>query len=339
MKYTAYVMMGYPGSGKSFIAKSLVSDSTLYLSSDDLRVEMFGFRDQEHNKELFEELYKRAIDHFNSGDVIIDSTALTRKDRLKVVSILKKYFTLKLICVIRPINELVEENQIRKDSKPDEYIPDSIFKTILGRFQFPTKDEGWDDIIIRLNCTGNPNESYFKLNLMKDVSHDNPHHPETIREHIVFTTKMASDLGKSLRVCKLAAYHDNGKFYVIQYNKEKGYSQCIGHAAVSAYILLTDTIIFYLQALESLSREPVPINYDELVSLDFIFSYYLVYYHDYPFSLDRDGIIKSLSKPSKPLKYLFDTVSDDGNPNWLEIFVDNLLEFNEIDRMRAGNQL
>ena len=46
------IMIGIPGSGKTKYAKTeLLTDNAVYLSSDDMRVDMFGFEDQTHNKE------------------------------------------------------------------------------------------------------------------------------------------------------------------------------------------------------------------------------------------------------------------------------------------------
>ena len=340
-KYVATVLMGYPGSGKTKMSakEHLRTDNTLYLSSDDLRVEMFGFRDQEHNKELFEELYKRAIAHSDKGNVIIDSTALTRKDRLRVIAKLGKYFYLKLICVIRPIAEIVEENNIRKVSKPDEYIPEPIFKQILGRFQFPTYDEGWDNINFCFNSSASDEITLdslyrcrFDLDDIEDIPHDNPHHPETIKEHINYVVDMVREGSDSDILESIAYYHDLGKFYVIQYNEEKGYSQCIGHAAVSAYIYLTDYILLMIS--EYIGEEP-PSLYK---NLDFLLVYYGVFYHDYPYSFDDfEDMVSSLSKPSKPLIHLFNDMNDSLVRTSMREFARMLMDFNCYDRMREGD--
>ena len=51
---TLKIMIGLPGSGKTNFAKSsLMGDNTKYLSSDDLRVEVFEFDDQSQNELVF----------------------------------------------------------------------------------------------------------------------------------------------------------------------------------------------------------------------------------------------------------------------------------------------
>lgn len=345
MKNKAYVMMGYPGSGKSFLHSKLFYDASLYLSSNKLREELYGFRDQTHNKEVFEELYRRAINYSPYGNVIIDSTALTRKDRMRVISQLKKYFDLTLVCVIRPIQEVVQENKNRKINKHDEYIPEPIFKQILGRFQLPTYDEGWNSILFIFNSVdGSLSSATFNLNKIEDIPHDNPHHPETIKEHISYVNrKCLEDNDRTSNIAVIAKYHDCGKFFTIQYNEEKGYSQCIGHAAVSAYIYLTEVVYTNLFCGGVIPTtcgvdgyEVGFSDFDSIFNQERIIRYYGVYYHDYPFSLsDKDDLIHSLSKSSKPLSFLFDRyTSESSKDELLDEFVNILLRFNYYDRLR-----
>ena len=341
-KFTAIVLMGYPGSGKTRASSNecLEFGDALYLSSDELRVEMFGFRDQEHNKELFEELYKRAIDYSNKGNVLIDSTALTRKDRLRVIAKLGKYFNMRLVVIIRPIWEIVEENQIRKVSKPEEYIPEPIFKQILGRFQLPTYDEGWDNIVFYFNSShvgDNDSKSlikcFYDLDKVEDIPHDNPHHQESIKEHVYYVLDKVKEESSSFVLESIAYYHDLGKFYVIQYNEEKGYSQCIGHAAVSAYIYLTDFLV--KAALDYVEKNDFNGSFNDL---EFLLIYYGVYYHDYPYSfVNFEDMVHSLSKPSKPLVHLFGAVDNSLVGISMREFTRMLIDFNCYDRMREGD--
>ena len=61
--------------------------------------------------------------------------------------------------------------------------------------------------------------------------------------------------------------------------------------------------------------------------------YYLIYYHDQPYSCeDKESLLHSLNKPSKPLKYF-----EDKEMLYIEYMVDLLIGFNKIDRMREGD--
>ena len=336
-----YVFMGYPGSGKTTIARDFAREQgALYLSSDDIREELFGFRDQTKHKETFAELEKRALERKDIGNCLIDATNLNRKDRMKTIERYRKVYELHLFCILRPVDELFDVNELRgMYNQKSEYIPEDVFKRILGKFQLPTFDEGWKTISFKLNTSKDSIEDcIFNYNNMEDEDHDNPHHPETIKEHINFTVNHCKRNNLFNWLADLAYYHDLGKFYVKIFNEEKGYHQCCGHASVSGYIYLIDTIVKYLKHYE----EQRAVSFDNSESCryiniynfnncsDILNMYYLIYYHDQPFACEgRDKLLKSLSKPSKPLSYL----QKDGKIN-IELFADILIGFNKIDRMR-----
>lgn len=315
-------MMGLPGSGKTEYSKNLIKDPCLNnpkrFSSDELREELFGFRDQTHNDILFEELNNRVINHSKIGDVVYDATNLTKKDRKRLANIFRDHFNnLYITCIIRPINELIEINNARKDTK--EYIPEDILSRIFTRFELPTADEGFDDIDFHLVTS---TDKQFKIADVEDVDHDNPHHNETLKEHIMLTTG-AAFTSKSINrdlLETLAYYHDLGKFYCRKYNEEKGYTQYIGHANISAYIYLSDIAV--MAKLVNYISDSVPFSHRHY------FMYYAILYHDAFYAmLEEERVLKSLSKPSKSICNIF---SED---EIIEL-VGLLKEFNVIDRLR-----
>lgn len=345
-KHKLYMFMGYPGSGKSTIAKRFAEDRyALYLSSDETREMMFGFRDQDHNKEVFDYIKKTAIEWSNTGDCVIDATNLSRKDRLRSINDYKKYYELHLFCILRSIDEIIEVNNFRKDFLKEQYIEEDILKRILTKFQLPTEDEGWKTISFKI-VTNKPHveEVKFNYDTTEDKNHDNPHHSETIKEHIDYVVKNCSKSGMFQWLKTLGYYHDLGKFYVGKYNEEKKYTQYIGHSAVSAYIYLVDTIIDYL--IYYSKQQDTDVNqdvnvYGRYIALrnfsnlgDILNMYYLIYYHDQPYACPgRDDLLQSLSKPSKPLMYW----QKQGKIH-IEMFTDILIGFNKIDRLREGEE-
>ena len=330
VKYKMYVFMGYPGSGKSTIAEAFAQDrAAIYLSSDKTREKLFGFRDQTHNDQVFKYMKDTALEWADSGDCVFDATNLTRKDRIKIINDYKKYYELHLFCILRPIDEIIEVNNQRKQFLPQQYIDDSVLKRILGKFQLPTKEEGWETISFKL-VTRN----------REDIDHDNPHHGETVKQHIDYIVSYCEQHRVMQWLYKLGYYHDLGKFFVGLYNADKGYTQFIGHAAVSAYIYLVDTIIDYISYYakqrntnpdEDISVYGRYINLYNFSNLsDILNMYYLIYYHDQPYCcVDKTALLSSLNKHNKPLKYWQDNKKIN-----IEMLADILLGFNKIDRMR-----
>jgi len=63
-----YIMIGLPGSGKDTIAKKIQAVDRLknvILSSDDIRIELFGWEDQSKNGQVFEEMNKRCKEYLS----------------------------------------------------------------------------------------------------------------------------------------------------------------------------------------------------------------------------------------------------------------------------------
>ena len=341
-KHKMYVFMGYPGSCKSSLSKTFAEDkNALYLSSDETREKLFGFRDQTRNKEVFEYIKKLAVEWASTGDCVLDATNLNRKDRMRIMNDYKKYYEMHLFCMLRPIDEIIEVNNRRKDVAPEQYIEENSLKRILTRFQLPTKEEGWKTISFKLVTEKfDINEAKFSYKDRDDIKHDNPHHSETVKQHIDFITSYCEKNHTVEWLRNLGFYHDLGKFFVNIYNEEKGYTQFIGHAAVSAYIYLIDTVIDYV-VYYAKQRGTDPIEdislYGRYISLfnfsnlgDVLNMYYLIYYHDQPYSCEtKEHLINSLSKPSKPLLYW----QKEGKLN-IEMFADILIGFNKIDKMR-----
>ena len=66
MKPNLYIMIGLPGSGKDTIAKQIQAVDRLknvVLSSDNIRMELFGCEDQSKNGRVFEEMNKRCKEY------------------------------------------------------------------------------------------------------------------------------------------------------------------------------------------------------------------------------------------------------------------------------------
>lgn len=242
---TLNIMIGIPGSGKSNYAKRcLINDNTEHLSSDDIRIELYGFEDQTHNDVVFETMKKRTLNALRDGkDVIYDATNLSKKRRSGIISEARKLgaqINAYLCCT--PINIILERNITRVERQ----LPWDKLVQMIQSIEPPMYYEGFDNIY--LIDGGMYNDVYDYNFLIKECSgynQDNPHHYETLEEHIKAVTKKAESLGERLTLRndaeilrQAARYHDFGKLYTKSFNDKKGYYVYYGHDKVSTYLYL-----------------------------------------------------------------------------------------------------
>lgn len=242
---TLNIMIGIPGSGKSNYAKKcLINYNTEYLSSDDIRIELYGFEDQTHNDVVFETMKKRTLNALREGkDVIYDATNLSKKRRSSIISEARKLsaqINAYLCCT--PINIILERNITRVERQ----LPWDKLVQMIQSIEPPMYYEGFDNIY--LIDGGMYNDVYDYNFLIKECSsynQDNPHHYETLEEHIKAVTKKAESLGEKLTLRndaeilrQAARYHDFGKLYTKSFNDKKGHCVYYGHDKISTYLYL-----------------------------------------------------------------------------------------------------
>ena len=241
---TLNIMIGIPGSGKSNYAKKcLINDNTEYLSSDGIRIELYGFEDQTHNDVVFETMKKRTLNALRDGkDVIYDATNLSKKRRSGIISEARKLsaqINAYLCCT--PINIILERNITRVERQ----LPWDKLVQMIQSIEPPMYYEGFDNIY--LIDGGIYNDIYDYNFLIKECSgynQDNPHHYETLEEHIKAVTKKAESLGETFYyidayiLIQAARYHDFGKLYTKTFNDKKNHFVYYGHDKVSAYLFM-----------------------------------------------------------------------------------------------------
>lgn len=125
-KQEMVVMVGYPGSGKSTIAESLVGYTIL--SGDQLKTPA----------KIAKEL-KAALKRGES--VIVDATNATREHRAKYVNIAKDLKIEKTICVwmTTDITESMRRNALRQQP-----VPKVVFYLFRKKFEAPEESEGFE---------------------------------------------------------------------------------------------------------------------------------------------------------------------------------------------------
>lgn len=261
-----FVTVGVAGSGKSTYVKNQIDEieeygfgSTKYISSDKYRINMFGSL-EEGNKKSGEVFDRMKIDLVNALEndikyIYYDATNLSRRKRRNLYSVIKKanedvevvilYFSL-------PLKKIKAMNSQREGF---ERVPDDVIERMYFNQQIPRKLVDCDRIVVlgdQLCMTYGQGYRdldsllrtvddlwYNELSLVKQP-HDNPHHLESIDEHINMTITN-TDVGisdelyyRQLKKMKIIAqFHDLGKGITKKIGND-GVARYFGHANVSA---------------------------------------------------------------------------------------------------------
>ena len=241
------IMIGMPGSGKtSYAKKHLLTSNSVYLSSDQMRIDMYGFEDQTHNGEVFERMKQETILALQNGfDVIYDATNLIRKRREALIKDVKNRVSnieINAYLCCTPINIVLERNMTRTE----RHLPWDKLVQMIQSIEPPMYYEGFDNIY--LIDGGMYNDVYDYNNLLEkyeDYCQFNPYHNETLSEHMTAVAKKAEELGTNLKngidrniLWQAARYHDISKPYTKQFNCKKGYNTYYGHEKVSTYMYM-----------------------------------------------------------------------------------------------------
>lgn len=274
MEGNLYIMIGLPGCGKSTYINNIIKqnnyqDINIKLSSDDIRIELYGELDQNHNGEVFDEMRRRCKEFLKQGkNVYYDATNISRKKRIALINEMNKYYnTVNAVCLICHIDTILERNRHRGIYN----VPDSVIFRMLKNFQAPIKQEGYN-FIDYINTDNSPNYSVWdeiwnqnkKVNInisafelysilresipqwMLEYNQNNKHHTETLGNHAISVMWHCfnfanTNLPEDINTLLIAAYyHDFGK-PTTREDKEDN-SIYYKHNNVSVYLMLVDII-------------------------------------------------------------------------------------------------
>lgn len=232
--------VGIPASGKSCFAEREREKGAVVISSDAIREELYGdVNDQKHNAEVFDTMKKRTVAALRNGDyVVYDATNLNAKRRINFLKELRrevKEFEAFCAVFVTPYDECCKRNKDRERTVPD-YVMERMYKN----FQPPFYEEGWD-IIVALNSTILDCKDLAEMmRTAIDTPHDNPHHKETIGEHMLLAREIARERGESSQIVEAALLHDIGKPFCKVFHNMKGepteYAHYYNHSNVGAYL-------------------------------------------------------------------------------------------------------
>jgi len=249
---TVYMMVGLPGSGKSYLAKTF---DCPVVSSDDIRAELCNgnLDDKDNHEKVFQEVHRRIKDYLKNGQsCVLDATNLSRKRRKHFVSTVPAGVNKVAIVVATELPILLRQNDERDHTVPEDVIM-RYYKTI----SIPRKDEGWDEIRVYPHPENKRTLKDY-LGDCQDVEHDNEHHSTPdILTHMVKSmlyvqskyTVTAGYAPGEMMVCDspeglaqtAALYHDIGKPVVKSRIKPNGQedtqSHYYNHNEVGAYMM------------------------------------------------------------------------------------------------------
>ena len=140
---TFFVISGIPGSGKTTLAYKLAEQNNAALHSYDA---LPGANTKSSMDGSVKRIWLQAIhDDLQSGkSVVCDKLNLTVNDRKEILSVIEDIQCEKILYVTEvPLDVCLQRNRERQAR-----LPDFVIEQAAQKFEAPTIDEGWDDIII-----------------------------------------------------------------------------------------------------------------------------------------------------------------------------------------------
>lgn len=142
MRNRLIVLSGVPGSGKSTYCqayKELYEANNIkvnIVSSDEIRMELFGRYDNFENEKLVWEIFRAKAYEYSKQDhsvTILDATTLTNKHRynyaLKYKGLYKQIY---LVVMATPFEKCLEQNKMRSENK---WVPEDVMKSMYNKLE------------------------------------------------------------------------------------------------------------------------------------------------------------------------------------------------------------
>ena len=212
------VLVGCATSGKSNFAKKYQKQAVI-LSSDAIRMELYGALEQTNHTEVFNLMFQRLIKNVKTGhNIVYDATNRNRRQRIALYTTVKKINPqIKFIIEFfhQPYAQLIRNNWQRPKIK--QVPPIALFQQYLS-LDVPRGGVDCDEF--RLHT---PSFEVYQSEIWAPSyfeSHFSPWHQESIAEHIEKTIILAKKTGDE-ELIKLASYHDLGKTIARQPKKLK----------------------------------------------------------------------------------------------------------------------
>lgn len=239
MEKILYITIGVAGSGKSTYIQKRLNKRTVWLSSDNIREEIFGsLKDCQDSKShtkvfqiMFEKLEKYLLDE-TTEVIFYDATNLSRKRRSHLFREAKRILpeiTVGALLFLRPLEYLLKIEEDRPEGKK---VGEEVILRMYKSLEIPRMTVDCDFIEKATEVSLRDFEEEFA----GDIPHDSSYHMESVKEHIEMVVANAKASSKSILV-DVARFHDLGKF-VTKELLDSGYARYKGHENVSAMYYL-----------------------------------------------------------------------------------------------------
>lgn len=251
-----YMTVGIAGSGKSWIYENEIKklhaanpdyySEIVYVSSDAIREEVFGdVNDQTHNAEVFNIMHARSVAALKEGkSVYYDATNLSAKRRMAFLRSIDFIPNVYKSCILNvPPFELVKE----RNASRYRQVPEFVLERMLRQFEMPDISEGWNQIRVFGvdRFVDSENEKILQKMVVDalNLSHDNPHHSNSVGGHMVEAWSYAVKHRFGTIVRNAAFYHDIGKPYCKVFHNMKNepteFAHYYNHENVGAYLYIS----------------------------------------------------------------------------------------------------
>jgi heterogeneous nuclear ribonucleoprotein U-like protein 1 len=151
------VLIGVPGSGKSTWAEKhvMVTGKQYDVVSSDAVLEQIasekGLKYSDVHKDYIGLATAKAKQTFREAiaaerNIIFDQTNVSKKKRRGILQQLPKTYR-KIAVVFNTEDNVVKQRLIERAERTGKHIPDFVMKDMNGRWETPTRDEGFDEII------------------------------------------------------------------------------------------------------------------------------------------------------------------------------------------------
>ena len=266
------MMVGISGSWKSKIAEEISQQiNAIILSADIMREELLGdIHNQTKNKEIFDELYKKAVELIKDNkNVIIEATNIKSVNRINGLKYFDGIPCEKIAYIVAsPFNKCLGKN-----GEDNKVIKESVLKNQISKFEIPYQNEGFDLILIESTSEEKGKSIDNIIEEMKGFNQKSRYKKYNLDIHsIKLSNKLKKcDAPKSMVIGALL--HDYGKLFT-QRIDDKGEAHYYNHENIGTYKLLTE------------------MDFSEFTLGERLDILFLINYHMIPYFKSKDKVIE-----------------------------------------------